>query len=714
MTTRLLLTTAGVSVAVVVDGARLPEVIHWGHELSPLTSDQFDALVLAHRYQAGPNNPDEPPRFGLLLEGRYGWTGRPGLIGSRAGRDWTPDWAVTSVTVDGRPAGELVVAGAATVEFRASSEESRLELLLTLQLTHQGLIRVRGRLTNLDDAPFAVDEFTVGLPVPSAASELLDFAGRWGVERFAQRREFLVGQHRREGRHGRTGADSSYVLHAGTPGFGFRSGEVWSVHTAWSGNHLHVAERDFIGHQVLSGGELLLAGEVRLGRDDSYATPWVYFNYADGLDAQADRFHGWLRALPHAPAADRPVTLNVWEAVYFDHDATRLIDLAERAAALGVERYVLDDGWFGARRDDHAGLGDWVVARDVWPDGLHPLVDRVQNLGMEFGLWFEPEMVNLDSDVARAHPEWIMQPAGRLPVEARYQHVLNLSVEGAWRHVFDQMDAILSEYRIDYVKWDHNRDLIDAGTAPHGEPAVHAQTRAYYRLLDALRHRHPDVEFESCSSGGARIDLEVMNRVERVWVSDVIDPAERQRLLPWTGQLLPPEFMGSHIASGRSHSTARWHDIEFRAATAVFGHLGIEWDLAQATEEELARLTWWIQWYKANRRVLLGGRQVRVDMREPQCYFKGVVADDKAIFSLSMLSVSPAVSLGMLRFPGLDPDATYRVTVIDHQRIPAIHLVPWEAAPGPLELPGHVLMHTGLRAPQMLPDTAVIFELDRI
>ncbi|MHA6512021.1 alpha-galactosidase [Tessaracoccus sp. Z1128] len=714
MHTRLLLTADGVSVAVRVDDSRLPEVVHWGPAIGPLSAEEFDALALADVFQVGPNNPDLPPRFGILLEGRYGWAGRPGLVGSRSGRDWTPDWRVNEVLVDSDPAGELVTSGPCTVEFRAESEASRLSLVLTLQLTPEGLVVLRGTVTNVDDDAYLLDEFTLGLPVPSKASELFDFAGRWGVERFPQRREFTVGQHRREGRHGRTGADSAYVLHAGVPGFGFRGGEVWSVHTAWSGNHLHVAERDFIGQQVLTGGELLLPGEVVLGRDDSYATPELFFNYADGLDRQADRFHSHLRSLPHAPSSDRPVTLNVWEAVYFDHDTPRLLDLAERAAALGVERFVLDDGWFGSRRDDTAGLGDWVVAADIWPQGLHPLVDRVKDLGMEFGLWFEPEMVNLDSDLARAHPDWIMQPAGRLPVEARQQHVLNLSIEGAWNHVFAQMDAILGEYRIDYVKWDHNRDLIDAGTAPHGTPAVHAQTQAYYRLLDALRERHRGVEFESCSSGGARVDLEVMRRVERVWVSDVIDPQERQRMLPWTSQLLPPEFQGSHIASGRSHSTARWHDINFRAATAVFGHLGIEWDLAQASEEELAQLRWWIDWYKENRHVLLAGRQIRVDMREPQCYFKGVVTRQKAIFSLSLLSVSPVVSLGKLQFPGLDPSATYRVSVIDRQLVPPIHVVAWEASGSPLVLPGDVLINVGIRAPQMQPDTAVLFELDRV
>ena len=280
------------------------------------------------------------------------------------------------------------------------------------------------------------------------------------------------------------------------------------------------------------------------------------------------------------------MTLNVWEAVYFEHDLDHLVDLAERAAAVGVERYVLDDGWFGGRRNDHAGLGDWTVSPDVWPHGLHPLVDKVTGLGMEFGLWFEPEMINLDSTMAREHPDWIMATGDRLPRvpppasdQLRNPRLLCL-------HPGCDLD-ILAEYKISYIKWDHNRDLIDAGSAPDGRPGVHEQTLAFYRLVDEIRP--PTQAWRlSCSSGGARVDLGVLERTDRIWVSDSIDPLERQQMNRWTAQLVPQELLGSHIASGRSHTTGRVHELSFRAATAIFGHLGIEWDLTKATTEE-----WW-------------------------------------------------------------------------------------------------------------------------
>src|SRR6266542_1136250 len=246
-------------------------------------------------------------------------------------------------------------------------------------------------------------------------------------------------------------------------------------------------------------------------------------------------------------------------------------------ATCGVERFVLDDGWFRHRRDDTAGLGDWYVDETVWPHGLEPLIGHVRSLGMEFGLWVEPEMVNPDSDLYRAHPDWILSAGGRLPPTCRHQQVLDLANPGAYGYVRARLDALLSENDIAYLKWDHNRDLVDAGH--QGRPGVHAQTLAVYRLLDELRAAHPGVEVESCSSGGARVDLGILERTDRVWASDCNDALERQTIQRWTGLFLPPELIGTHVGPPRAHTTGRVHDLSFRAATALFGHAGIEWDV---------------------------------------------------------------------------------------------------------------------------------------
>ena len=238
---------------------------------------------------------------------------------------------------------------------------------------------------------------------------------------------------------------------------------------------------------------------------------------------------------------------------------------------------MLDDGWFVGRRSDNAGLGDWQVDPDLWPDGLHPLVDRVTELGMQFGLWVEPEMINLDSHLARAHPDWVMSTGDRMPISSRQQQVLDLGNPAAYEHILESLDALLSEYRISYLKWDHNRDLIDSGHAPAGHPAVHDQTVAVYALMDELRRRHPGLEIESCSSGGGRVDLEVLQHTDRVWTSDCIDALERQTIQRYTGLLLPPELIGvaHRIRPGAHHRPAARPVIPGRhRALRAHGHRG--------------------------------------------------------------------------------------------------------------------------------------------
>jgi alpha-galactosidase len=697
------LTASGVTVLIdVSDG--LPVITYWGPELPGLDRDQIAAIVAAEIPRAGSNNLDPRPRIALVPEHRTGFTGRPGLRGSFDGVGWSPAFTATTVR-----------AGAGSVEIDAVDDAGRLALLVRIELLPTGLLRARAAVTNRAAERYTVDDLVLAFPVPDEADELLDFAGRHNLERVPQRAPFGFGTHLRENRKGRTGFESAYVLHAGTAGFGFGTGRVWGVHTAWSGNHTHYAERVFTGERLLGGGELLLPGEVRLATGETYESPWVYAAYGAGLDEVARRFHRHLRARQPRVGPDRPVTLNVWEAVYFEHDAARLLDLAERAAALGVERFVLDDGWFGARRDEHAGLGDWVVSPEVWPLGLHPLVDRVRGLGMQFGLWFEPEMVNPDSDVARAHPEWIMAARAEWPIESRFQQVLNLSIPEAYEHVKTQMLAVLKEYAVDYVKWDHNRDLIEAGTQTDGgRPAVHAQTLAVYRLLDEIRAALPGLEIESCSSGGGRVDLGILERTDRIWVSDNIDPIDRQSMLRWTGHLVPPEFLGSHIASGRSHTTGRRHDLAFRAGTAIFGHLGIEWDLAEATAAEIAELGEWLAFYKEHRGLLLAGDLVRMDGYDDRVLVHGVVAPDRsrALFAMVTMASPFPDPVARLRFRGLDPGRSYRVRPV----LARLGIGPrwW----GP-ELRGEVfsgaaLELPGVACPRVHSDEVVLYRADAV
>jgi alpha-galactosidase len=646
---------------------------------------------------------------GLLLpEHAAGWFGRPGLAGHRlsgpggqpaAGRDWSAHFRPGRVSHLGRQ-----------VRIEGADEVAGLALLTEIEAVPGGAIRGRHTLTNTGAEPYVVDSLEIVFPLPGEVAETLDFTGRWGLERVPQRRVITDGLWLREGRRGHTGHDSATVLVAGTAGFGFGDGRVWGVHVAWSGNTVHRFERAASGLTTIGGGELLLPGEITLEAGQSYATPWVYLAAAaDGLDGLASMFHGYLRSRPAHPASPRPVNLNVWEAVTFDHDLGRLTALADIAADLGVERYVLDDGWFHLRRDDTAGLGDWWVDETVWPGGLHPLVDHVRARGMQFGLWFEPEMVNPDSDLYRAHPDWILSTGDRVPALQRHQLVLDLTRPEVAGYLLDKIDGLLSEYDIGYVKWDHNRALVDAGSGLRaGAPAVHAQTLAAYALLDELRRRHPGVEWESCASGGGRVDLGILERAERIWVSDMTDALARQSIQRWTAQLVPPEYCGAHVSAPVNDQTGRDLPLALRAGTALFGHFGIEWDLTAADPASLAELAGWVRLYKAHRALIHSGRVSRADAPDGTALMHGVVAagGGAALMSYVQLDEPTRTQAVALRVPGLDPVRLYRVTDVTPER----------AAPGPAAVPvttgglvsGALLGEIGVAIPVQRPHTAVI------
>ncbi len=408
--------------------------------------------------------------------------------------------------------------------------------------------------------------------------------------------------------------------------------------------------------------------------------------------------------------------MNVWEAVYFDHDLTRLLELADAARRVGVERFVLDDGWFGSRRDDTSGLGDWVIAEDVWGGGrFRALVDGVKQRGMQFGLWFEPEMVNVASELATAHPEWLLQVPGRLPVDFRHQQVLDLSHPGAFAHVRDQIVSLVREYGIDYIKWDHNRDLIEAGSTRTGRAGVHEQTLATYRLLDEIRAACPGLEIESCSSGGARVDLGILEHTDRVWASDCIDARERQQIQRWTAQLLPPELVGSHIGADRAHTTRRRLDLDFRAATALFGHFGIEWDLTTASDEEIERLAAWVAYYKDVRGLVHTGTTVRRELEGGDVWLNGAVSADRdrALYAVVLRERHVTWPAGRVRLPGLDADREYRVRVGGPGPLPTydprIHPSWFRSG---TTLTGAVLQEIGLHVPALDPDNSALLEVE--
>ena len=556
------LRAGGTSVLLVPSADGVPTLLHWGADLGELSDADLSAYA-ALRVPGVPMSAlDAPRHLSVLPSNVAGYTGTPAVevhrpLGRTAGDSrtlaWTPRFSDWQWSVE--PA-EAATASAGAVRLHCTDAEAGLSVVWELELSVEGVVRARSRLRNAGQGEVWVAALRTVLPVPAYAEELLDLTGRWCRERVPQRHDWQQGTWLRQGRHGRTGHDATLLMVAGTPGFGFGRGRVWGVHVAWSGDHQTYAERTPEGEALLGGGELLSPGEVVLAPGEEYAAPWLVAVWSDaGLDGLSDRLHPWVRRGSPRTRRPRPVVVNTWEATYMDHRLDKLTALADAAAEVGAERFVLDDGWFAGRHDDRAGLGDWIVDPDVWPDGLHPLVDHVRGLGLEFGLWVEPEMVNENSSLAREHPDWLLRGRSGLPDTWRFQQVLDLQHPDAYVHVRDALVALVTEYDIAYLKWDHNRDLIDVAHA--GRPAVHGQTLAFYRLLDELRQAHPALEIESCSSGGARIDLGVLERTDRVWASDTLDPLLRTPIQRWTSLLVPPELVGAHIGGQVAHTTGR-------------------------------------------------------------------------------------------------------------------------------------------------------------
>jgi alpha-galactosidase len=682
----------------------LVRIIHWGEDLGDIKD--FESYLAASIEPTAHAEGDSPDQSGIWREQARGAIGSPVLKGHRKGQDFSPLFVPTSHTATEQ---ELVVVG--------EDVAAGLRIETSFGFVGAGVLVTSQTVTNIGHGDYYLEDLATYLPLPDRAQESLDFAGRWVKERQPVRREIQPGVVSREVREGRTSHDYTILQLAMTNAATFRNGEVWSLGLMFSGNSRHTIEQLQSGRKSISASELLMPGEMILEPGQSYEAAPVAAIYSNsGIDGTSDRSYRWLRSRPNHPTnkRPRPLTLNVWEAVYFDHDLRKLTELARVAKQIGVERFVLDDGWFGSRRDDTSGLGDWIVSKDVWPQGLGPLIDVVKENGMEFGLWFEGEMVNPDSEVYRAHPDWILNVAGRVPPTGRGQLVLDLTNPNCYQHVFDQTNKILTDFDISYIKWDHNRPLVDPGH--NGKAAVHEQTKALYRLFTELKANHPGLEIESCASGGGRVDLGIAQIVDRFWVSDCNDALERQYIQRYTQIAIPPEMLGSHIGPTESHTTGRVHSLGFRAITALFGHAGLEWDITKATADEQAHLKNWATYYKQNRDLFHSGKVVRVETGSETTFVHGVVGQDnsKAIFAYVTLQGQAASRANAILIDGLDSNRSYSVKAVYPVGRPV-----FQERTGPkwldgVVLTGKALTQIGLRPPILFPETALLIEIEAI
>ncbi len=496
-----------------------------------------------------------------------------------------------------------VVANKAEIAIRLRDDCAGLILEQRITLEPGGAFRFAAILTNVASEPVTIDWLASALlPLPATSAELVSWRGRHNAE-LVERVEPMPQQTwlraTRRGIPGHGGPPGVLVVGEGATQ---HAGQVFSLQLAWSGDSRIAVERDDEGRWLLSAGAVPLPGELLLAPGESHSTPDAIVAVSSrGRNGAMAQQHEAVRARidwPEGVMRPRPVHLNSWEACYFDHDVLRIGALAEAAAAIGVERFILDDGWFRDRADDTSGLGDWTADPAKYPGGLRSLADRVVALGMAFGLWVEPEMVNPDSALYRAHPDWILALPGHPRPTARNQLVLDLGRSAVRDYLFGALDTLLRETRISYLKWDHNRDLAPAG----GQ----AQVRGIYDLLARVRAAHPAVEIESCAGGGGRSDAGIAAFTHRFWTTDNIDAVSRVPMQRGFLNFLPPETMGAHVGASPAHATGRRQALGFRAAVALPGHFGVELDPLLLDPIDHAALADWIAFYKEWRHLLHG------------------------------------------------------------------------------------------------------------
>ncbi len=574
-----------------------------------------------------------------------------------------------------------------------------LQVDLGYHLDPSGILRRQATVRNGTDHPVVLESAQSAVwHLPQGPDCHLNYlSGRWGEETRPTREEIHPGSKVLESRRGSTSNQMNPWFAIEGPGEDATEehGDVWFGALGWSGSWKLVVEQTPRLDVRVTGGMSDFDFAHPLAPGESLTTPPFYAGFtARGMGQASRLFHRFQleRILPRASSGRlRPVLYNSWEATGFDVDQAGQMALAEKAARIGVERFVMDDGWFGARDSSRAGLGDWRPSRRKFPDGLGPLIAHVKKLGMDFGLWVEPEMVNPDSDLYRAHPDWVLHFPGRPRSEARNQLVLNLARDDVKEYVFAALDTLLSENEIAFLKWDLNRNFAEPGW-----PVVPVtdqrrvwvdQVRHVYGIIDRLRLRHPGLEIESCASGGGRVDLGILARTEQVWPSDNTDAFDRLSLQEGFSLAYTPKIMMAWVTDVPTLN-GRVTPLTYRFLVAMTGSLGIGANLLKWTREETDLAARMIALYKSIRAIVQEGDLFRLlSPRKGRVAASEYVARDGRQAVLFAFSHDPQFGREAppVRLRGLDEEAVYRMRSLEGR------------LDGPAELSGAALMHRGLR-----------------
>lgn len=582
--------------------------------------------------------------------------------------------------------------------------DTRFSIKLTLVYTvFSGcdVITRRAVLENFSEQPVEITKFmSMQLDLLMENPEVLTLSGGWIREAQKERHKLPYGSFLQESR---TGASSNRH----NPGILLLDqhatedyGTVYGFNLIYSGNHRSTVEKTRHGllrvHQGISPHNfhwVLLSGET-------FRTPEAVMTMSrNGMNGVSQHFHDFINRhiVPkNFQYQERPVLMNNWEATFFDFNERKILAMAKEAKKLGVELFVLDDGWFGDRNHDKAGLGDYRENRKKLPSGIKGLSEKIVAMGLRFGLWFEPEMVNEDSDLYRAHPEYALKVPGRIPSKGRHQLVLDLNRREVQEHIIREISRILESCDISYVKWDMNRHMSDvySDAVPHQGMAFHGYILGLYQVLKTLTDRFPTVLFESCSSGGNRFDLGMLSYMPQVWASDNTDPIERLAIQEGLSYFYPLSTMSAHVSESPHQQTLRRTPLETRFHVASFGVLGYEMELAHLNLSEREEIKKQIAWYKKYRHLMQFGTFYRFNsVRENRVNFQVVSQDKKqSVQGFFQKMQEPSPPFDVMEFKGLRRESTYTVRTreasMDIEAFGSLlkHVLPVKLSPGGLIL----------------------------
>jgi alpha-galactosidase len=543
-----------------------------------------------------------------------------------------------------------------------------------------GILRRSAQVQNRTSAPLVVEQIASGTwNLPRGSDYRLRYlAGRWAGEWNLHEQLIQPGKTILESRRGSTGAQNNpwFAIDQNGPN-DQDHGDVWFGALGWSGSWQISIEQDEAQQIRVTGGPNTFDFGYRLAPGEHLQSPDFYGGYShDGIGGASRLLHRFELSsiVPHAPNPKlRPVLYNSWEATEFRVDEAGQEALAEKAASIGVERFVVDDGWFGQRSSDHAGLGDWYVNPVKFPHGLKPLIEKVHSLGMDFGLWVEPEMVNPDSDLYHKHPDWVLNFTGRPRSEGRNQLMLNLARPDVREYVFQFLDELLNENDIAFLKWDYNRNWSEPGwpaVAPEDQKRVYLDyVHNLYSILAQLRAKHPRVEIESCSGGGSRVDLGVMRYADQVWPSDNTDAFDRLLIQDGFTYAYAPGVMMAWVTDSPSWVNQRTFSLEYRFLSSMQGSLGIGANLNNWKPGDFATAKRMVEQYKQIREIVQRGSLYR--LISPQNGSEHSVTEsvsndqDSAVIFAFLHSSQMLYPFPRIYIRGLKPDMMYRIAALD-------------------------------------------------